>query len=84
MAFRSHSISERNFISRLDIRLILLIFCLNVIGLFNLYSATHGPHSKDVEPLFLQQIVWLLGGWTFFFILTFLDYIWVNKIIWFV
>ncbi len=84
MAFRSHNISERNFISRLDIRLILLIFCLNVIGLFNLYSATHGPHSRDVEPLFVQQIVWLLGGWTFFFILTFLDYIWVNKIIWIV
>ncbi len=84
MAFRSQNISERNFVSRLDIRLILLIFCLNIIGLFNLYSATHGPHSRDVEPLFVQQIVWLLGGWTFFFILTFLDYIWVNKIIWFV
>ncbi len=82
MAFRSHHISERNFINRLDIRLILLIFCLNIIGLFNLYSATHGPHSRDVEPLFIQQIIWLLGGWTFFFILTFLDYIWVNKIIW--
>lgn len=82
MAFRSQNISERNFISRLDIRLILLIFCLNVIGLFNLYSATHGPHSRDVEPLFVQQIVWLLAGWTFFFIMTFLDYIWVNKVIW--
>lgn len=82
MAFRSVNISERNFISRLDIRLILLIFCLNVIGLFNLYSATHGPHSRDVEPLFVQQIIWLLGGWTVFFILTFVDYMWVNKIIW--
>ena len=82
MAFRSQNISERNFLSRLDIRLILLIFCLNVIGLFNLYSATHSPHSKDVEPLFVQQIIWLLGGWTVFFIATFIDYIWVNKIIW--
>ncbi|OFZ31194.1 MAG: rod shape-determining protein RodA [Bdellovibrionales bacterium RIFCSPHIGHO2_01_FULL_40_29] len=82
MAFRSVNISERNFLNRLDIRLILLIFCLNVIGLFNLYSATHGPHSNDVEPLFVQQIVWLLGGWTIFFILTFLDYLWVNKIVW--
>lgn len=81
MAFRSLNVSERNFLSRIDIRLILLVFCLNVIGLFNLYSATHGPHSKDVESLFVQQIVWLLGGWTLFFILTFLDYIWVNKII---
>lgn len=84
MAFRSINISERNFLSRLDIRLILLIFCLNVIGLFNLYSATHGPHSKAVEALFLQQIIWLLGGWTVFFIITFIDYLWVNKIIWIV
>lgn len=81
MALRSLNVSERNFLSRIDIRLILLVFCLNVIGLFNLYSATHGPHSKDVEALFVQQIVWLLGGWTIFFIMTFLDYIWVNKII---
>lgn len=81
MAFRSLNVSERNFLSRIDIRLILLVFCLNVIGLFNLYSATHGPHSKDVEALFVQQIVWLLGGWTLFFIMTFLDYIWINKII---
>ncbi len=84
MAFRSINISERNFLTRLDIRLILLIFCLNVIGLFNLYSATHGPHSRDVEPLFIQQIIWLLGGWTVFFIVTFVDYLWVNKIIWLV
>ncbi|MBC7465303.1 MAG: rod shape-determining protein RodA [Bdellovibrio sp.] len=81
MALRSLNVSERNFLSRIDIRLILLVLCLNVIGLFNLYSATHGPHSKDVEALFVQQIVWLLGGWTIFFIMTFLDYIWVNKII---
>ncbi|MFZ3230303.1 MAG: rod shape-determining protein RodA [Pseudobdellovibrio sp.] len=82
MALRSLNVSERNFLNRIDIRLILLVFCLNVIGLFNLYSATHGPHAKDVEALFIQQIVWLLGGWTVFFIMTFLDYIWVNKIIW--
>lgn len=81
MAFRSINVSERNFLTRIDIRLVLLVLCLNVIGLFNLYSATHGPHSKDVEALFIQQIVWLLGGWTIFFIMTFLDYIWVNKII---
>jgi len=82
MALRGLHVNERNLLSRIDIRLILLIFCLNIIGLFNLYSATHGPHSKDVEPLFIQQLVWLTGGWVLFFILTFMDYLWINKFIW--
>lgn len=82
MALRGLHVNERNFLSRLDLRLIALIFCLNVIGLFNLYSATHGPNSVNVESLFIQQIVWLAGGWTIFFILTFLDYLWINKLIW--
>lgn len=84
MALRGLHVNERNFLSRIDIRLILLIFCLNIIGLFNLYSATHGPHSKEVESLFIQQIVWLFGGWVLFFILTFIDYIWINKFVWIV
>lgn len=75
-------VSERNFINRIDVRLIALIFLLNCIGLINLYSATHGPHSESVASLFLQQIVWLTAGWTLFFILTFVDYLWVIKIVW--
>lgn len=82
MGLRGLHVNERNFLSRIDIRLILLIFCLNVIGLFNLYSATHGPNSVSVESLFIQQIVWLVGGWTIFFILTFFDYLWINRLIW--
>ena len=50
-------VSERNFLNRLDVRLIALIFALNVAGLINLYSATHGPHSEGVASLFLQQII---------------------------
>lgn len=82
MGLRGLHVNERNFLSRIDIRLVLLIFCLNVIGLFNLYSATHGPNSTSVESLFIQQIVWLAGGWTIFFILTFMDYLWINKLVW--
>ncbi len=82
MALRGLHINERNFLSRLDFRLIALIFCLNILGLFNLFSATHGPSSDNVETLFIQQIVWLVAGWTIFFILTFLDYLWINKFVW--
>lgn len=83
MSLRGLHVNERNFLNRIDIRLILLIFCLNVIGLFNLYSATHGPNSINVESLFIQQLVWLTVGWTVFLVFTFLDYIWINKFIWF-
>lgn len=82
MSLKGLNVSERNFLSRIDLRLMALVFALNIIGLINLYSATHGPHSKDVEPLFIQQIIWLAGGWTLFFVLTFLDYLWVNKLVW--
>ena len=76
------NVTERNLFSRLDIRLIGLIFTLNIIGLINLYSATHGPHSRDVETLFVQQIIWLVAGWTIFFVVTFLDYVWINRVVW--
>ncbi|MEK6628794.1 MAG: rod shape-determining protein RodA [Bdellovibrionota bacterium] len=82
MALRGLHVNERSFINRLDFKLILIIFILNLLGLFNLFSATHGPNSLSVESLFLQQIVWLVGGWILFFILTFLDYLWINKFVW--
>jgi len=75
-------VSERNFIHRLDIRLIALVFLLNCVGLINLYSATHGPHSESVASLFIQQIVWLVAGWTIFFVVTFMDYVWVHRVVW--
>ena len=82
MGLRGLHVNERNFLNRVDIRLILLIFCLNVVGLFNLYSATHGPNSTNVESLFIQQFIWLAIGWTVFFIFTFMDYLWINKFVW--
>lgn len=82
MGLRGLHVNERNFLNRVDIRLILLIFCLNVIGLFNLYSATHGPNSTSMESLFVQQIIWLSIGWTVFFVFTFMDYLWINKFVW--
>lgn len=76
----SLQVEERNLFKKLDLNFILVIFALNVIGLINLYSATHGPNSDDVANLFIQQIVWLAVGWAVFFICTFIDYIIVTKI----
>lgn len=76
----SVSYEEKTLFRRLDWNLILVILALNIIGLINLYSATHGPNSNEVESLFVNQIVWLLSGWSVFFIITLLEYSLVLKI----
>lgn len=76
----SLQVEERTLFKRIDLNFILVIFALNVIGLINLYSATHGPTSREVEPLFVNQIIWLLAGWCIFFIVTLVDYAVLMKI----
>lgn len=75
-------VEERTLFKRLDPNFIFVILALNVIGLINLYSATHGPNSRDVAPLFLNQIIWLVAGWCVFFIVTLIDYAIVSKLAW--
>lgn len=70
----SLQVEERTLLNRIDWNFVACILALNVIGLFNLYSATHGPYSTHVEPLFINQIVWLVVGWSIFFIMTLVDY----------
>ena len=73
-------VEERTLFKKLDINLIIVILALNVIGLINLYSATHGPTSTDVASLFVQQFMWLAVGWTVFLVVTLLDYAVVTRI----
>ncbi|MEK2645935.1 rod shape-determining protein RodA [Bdellovibrio sp. BCCA] len=78
--FSSLHVEERTLFKKLDINLIIVILALNVIGLINLYSATHGPTSTDVASLFISQIMWLVVGWTVFLVMTLLDYSIVSRI----
>ncbi len=71
---------ERGLLKKIDWPFAVLILCLNIIGLFNLFSATHGPLSQEVESLFISQILWLMIGWSVFFIITFVDYQVVTRI----
>ena len=67
-------VEERNRFSRLDMNFAFVIVALNVIGLINLYSATHGAFSKDKMDLFWMQLAWLSIGWAFYLFITLIDY----------
>jgi rod shape determining protein RodA len=76
----SEYVEERTLFKKLDINFIVVILGLNIIGLINLYSATHGPSSVDVSSLFISQIMWLVVGWGVFLVVTLLDYAIVSRI----
>jgi rod shape determining protein RodA len=67
-------VEERTFFRRLDANLLFVILALNVIGLINLYSATHGISPTSQSNLFWQQLVWLVIGWMIFLGMTLVDY----------
>lgn len=75
-------VEERTLFSRIDFNLVLVIFALNIIGLINLYSATHGLSHNDKNDLFWLQIGWLMVSWLIFFGITFIDYKWFVKFAW--
>lgn len=67
-------VEERSRFSRLDFNFAFVILALNVIGLINLYSATHGLFSRDKMDLFWLQMMWLCVGWSVFLAMTLIDY----------
>jgi rod shape determining protein RodA len=72
----SMQLEERTFLKRIDWNFALVILALNLVGLINLYSATHGmgTGTSGVNRLFLSQIFWLSVGWVVYFLMTFVDY----------
>lgn len=74
-------VEERTFLKRIDWNLVLVVLAIHLVGLINLYSATHGPDSEGVARLFSNQIIWITGGWLLFFLLTFVEYtIWTRVV----
>lgn len=67
-------VEERTFLKKIDWNFAGVILALNVIGLINLYSATHGHGDIGASRLFIAQIFWLSLGWTIYFIVTLIDY----------
>ncbi len=67
-------IEERTFLKKLDFNLIFVIAALNIIGLINLYSATHDPDTIGINRLFSMQVLWFGIGWGLFLAMTLIDY----------
>ncbi|MAF91120.1 MAG: rod shape-determining protein RodA [Bdellovibrionaceae bacterium] len=73
-------IENRTLIKRFDINLTLVVLFLNLIGLYNLYSATHAPEAMVWGKTFSSQIMWLSAGWIVYMFCTFFDYKIFNKL----
>jgi rod shape determining protein RodA len=71
---------QKTLFKRVDWNLVLIILSLNLVGLINLYSATHGPEAESMNGLFFNQIIWLTVGWSIFFITTLIDYSLVSRV----
>lgn len=49
-------VEERTFFKRIDLNFALVILALNLIGLINLYSATHGVRIDESTTLFGSKL----------------------------
>lgn len=53
-------IDWRDFFRKYDFSFFLIMFIIFIIGVFNLYSATHNETSLSARNLYLSQIMWFL------------------------
>lgn len=67
-------VEGRTFLNRIDWNFAGIILALNLIGLINLYSATHGAADIGTDRLFISQILWLVAGWMIYIFATLVDY----------
>lgn len=68
------AVEGRTFFRRIDWNFAMFILGLNIIGLINVYSATHGIVTAGSDRLFYSQIFWLTVGWLVYLVVTLVDY----------
>lgn len=64
----------RNMLLRLDWALLLPMVILLTIGVFFIYSAGFQREDLPVNSFHQKQLVWILVGFFFFFLMVFIDY----------
>lgn len=67
-------VKERTLFQRLDFNLILVVLAIQLIGLINIYSTTHGPTVRGVSSYFWAQVIFVIAGWIIFAGCTLIDY----------
>ena len=67
-------VEKKSLFHKIDWRLVIIILLLNIVGVLNLYSATHAVHATGLSRNFLFQTTCLLGGWIVFIIVTLINY----------
>ena len=67
-------IEKKSLFHKVDWHLVAVILFLNIIGLLNLYSATHAVHTTGLSRNFIFQTTCLLGGWAVFITVTLINY----------
>lgn len=70
------------FFQKVNKDLLSVIFALIIIGLINLFSATHSANLNINARLFYQQLVWLTFGIIIFFFVTKVNYDFWRRISW--
>lgn len=77
------SVEGRSLFRRIDWNFAGVIVALNVIGLINVFSATHG-HAEigGTDRLFWSQLFWLFSGWAVYFVITVVDYNLIVRMAW--
>ena len=73
-------VEKRSLMQRIDWRLVFVILLLNGVGIFNLYSATHGVQSTRISGIFLFQVLYLLLGWVIFIVVTLVNYKFLTRL----
>lgn len=67
---------------KFDFNLSFIILALAVIGLVNLYSATHGQTATGLSRMFIAQVMWLGIGALVYAALTFFSFTFVKRLSW--
>ena len=73
-------IQERTLFKRFDLNLALVVLSLNIIGLINVFSATHGQNIESLSRTFIAQVIWFVLGWILYLCISFIDYKYIKKI----
>lgn len=62
------------FINNLDKKIILILFCISVIGIFAVYSASYQDGKFVLTAIFSKQLTWFCIGWLLLFVTANINY----------